>query len=87
MQTNVAEVLAAVIPCSRLYGYLGCTLAVAHAGSPRHTYSDWVDTYSSREYLVSDMVMCNIACRDLTRVLQQPPRYTVTDSTTLWWVI
>lgn len=54
MQTHVAEVLAAMIPCSRLYGYLGCTLAAAAAatGAGRHAYSEWLDTYSGAEYLV-----------------------------------
>ena len=51
-QTHVMEVLAAMIPCSRLYGYLGCTLAAATAHTGRHTYSDWLDTYSGADYLV-----------------------------------
>jgi hypothetical protein len=42
-------------PCSRLYGYLGCTLAAAteRVGLSKHAYSDWVETYSGAEYLVS----------------------------------
>jgi hypothetical protein len=52
LQTSVAEVLAAMIPCARLYGFLGCQLAAATRGQPRHTYSEWVDTYSGAEYLV-----------------------------------
>lgn len=55
LQTSIAEVLAAMIPCSRLYGYLGCQLAAANAaaGMPRHAYTEWIDVYSGAEYLVS----------------------------------
>lgn len=56
MQTTVAEVLAAMIPCSRLYGYLGCTLAGATHHLAKHAYSEWVETYSGAEYLVSLLV-------------------------------
>jgi thiaminase len=52
LQTSVAEVLAAMIPCARLYGFLGCQLAAAIRGQPRHAYSEWVETYSGAEYLV-----------------------------------
>jgi thiaminase len=38
-------------PCSRLYGFLGCQLALAYPGAS-HQYSHWIDTYSSPEYLV-----------------------------------
>lgn len=48
----MAEILAAMIPCSRLYGYLGCTLAAATAHLGRHNYSEWLDTYSGADYLV-----------------------------------
>ncbi|GLC44016.1 hypothetical protein PLESTB_000220200 [Pleodorina starrii] len=56
---GVAEILAAMLPCSRLYGFLGCALAAAHggngagggAGGPDHEYWEWVRTYSSPEYL------------------------------------
>lgn len=49
-----------MIPCSRLYGFLGCVLAPAAAASVgRHAYSDWLDTYSSAAYLVSSgTLMC-----------------------------
>jgi thiaminase len=56
LQTSVAEVLAAMIPCARLYGFLGCQLAAATRGQPRHAYSEWVDTYSGAEYLVSALL-------------------------------
>ncbi|GIL79240.1 hypothetical protein Vretifemale_8627 [Volvox reticuliferus] len=54
---GVAEILAAMLPCSRLYGFLGCALAAAHGAglgageTPSHEYWEWVRTYSSSEYL------------------------------------
>lgn len=39
-----------MVPCSRLYGYLGCQLAAAYPGAA-HAYADWIDTYSSPDYL------------------------------------
>lgn len=42
---GLAETVAAMTPCMRLYAYLGQELA-AH-GSERHPYRDWIDTYSS----------------------------------------
>lgn len=55
LQTSIAEVLAAMIPCSRLYGYLGCQLAAANAAAalPRHAYTEWIEVYSGEKYLVS----------------------------------
>ncbi|MEM9568216.1 MAG: TenA family protein [Cyanobacteria bacterium P01_E01_bin.34] len=40
---------AAMLPCMKLYGYLGTELA----SSPRdrHVYSDWIETYSSDEFV------------------------------------
>lgn len=58
VQATVAEVLAAMIPCSRLYGYLGCTLAAATRTLGRHAYSEWLDTYSGAEYLVRALLGC-----------------------------
>jgi hypothetical protein len=48
---GLAGILAAMAPCSRLYGFLGCQLALAYPGAS-HQYSHWIDTYSSPEYLV-----------------------------------
>lgn len=53
---RVACILAAMAPCSRLYGWLGCTLdhaRVVVGGAPPHPYADWVATYSSAEYLAA----------------------------------
>lgn len=51
--------LAAMAPCTRLYGYIGCQLARAHKGGvggggrrrPPHPYSHWIRTYSAPAYL------------------------------------
>lgn len=67
-QATVSEVLAAMIPCSRLYGYLGCTLAAATRSLGRHAYSEWMDTYSGAEYLVSVTVRVCCAWGVLTRL-------------------
>lgn len=47
---GVAGILAAMVPCSRLYGFLGEELAAAYPQA-RHAYSDWIVTYSSPAYL------------------------------------
>jgi hypothetical protein len=49
-----------MIPCARLYGFLGCRLAAAMSRAPPHArgaaadnpYAEWLQTYSSPEYLV-----------------------------------
>jgi hypothetical protein len=46
-------------PCSRLYGFLGCQLALAYPGAS-HQYSHWIDTYSSANYLVGACT-CTVA--------------------------
>ncbi|GBF95200.1 phosphomethylpyrimidine kinase [Raphidocelis subcapitata] len=54
-ETTVAEVLASMVPCSRLYGFLGCALARAHPRQRGNPYADWISMYSSFEYLVHPM--------------------------------
>lgn len=58
MQTSVAEVLAAMVPCSRLYAFLGCSMAKAHPPAERrhNPYSEWIGMYSGFEYLVRFLV-------------------------------
>jgi hypothetical protein len=51
-QTTVAEVLAAMVPCSRLYAFLGVALAAAHPSRRGNPYADWISMYSGFEYLV-----------------------------------
>lgn len=59
-QTSVAEVLAAMVPCSRLYAFLGCSLAraapsLAAPAPSANPYADWVAMYSGFEYGVLPM--------------------------------
>jgi len=44
----MAELLAAMTPCMRLYSYLGEQIITEL--QPNHAYSDWVQTYSSSEF-------------------------------------
>ena len=46
----VAGILSCMLPCLRLYAYLGCQLAAAYPDLD-HEYADWVRTYSSPDYL------------------------------------
>ena len=58
-RAKIAAILAAMAPCSRLYGFLGCALESAGAvgaaagDAPAHPYADWVATYSSQDYLAA----------------------------------
>lgn len=45
---EVGVITAAMLPCMRLYAFLGQTLA--KSGIPDHAYSDWIRTYSSDEF-------------------------------------
>ncbi len=45
---SLAETVAAMTPCMRLYAYLGCELAGRNR--ERHPYRRWIDTYSGREF-------------------------------------
>jgi thiaminase len=56
--SGVAEILSAMIPCLRLYGFIGCQLyrAVLKDMSEEefllhHPYHEWIATYSSPDYL------------------------------------
>ncbi|GMH40121.1 hypothetical protein BSKO_08025 [Bryopsis sp. KO-2023] len=54
MDTGVSDkgvevLIASMLPCCRLYNYLGCQLAKQHPGHD-HPYSKWIDTYSGEEF-------------------------------------
>lgn len=49
-QETVAGVLAAMVPCLRLYAYLGCTLSAAFPEA-RHAYAEWLHTYRCHSYV------------------------------------
>jgi thiaminase (transcriptional activator TenA) len=44
----VGVTAAAMLPCMKLYAFLGQSLAAE--GIPEHDYSDWIKTYSSAEF-------------------------------------
>ena len=46
---DIAVTCAAMIPCMRLYAYLGQTLAARGAGSEENPYGEWVRTYASAD--------------------------------------
>ena len=46
---DIPNILAAMTPCSKLYGYLGQHLARAYPHA-NHAYRDWILTYSSASY-------------------------------------
>lgn len=54
-QYGVEAVLAAMAPCSRLYGFLGCHLAAKYGTVG--PYCEWIKTYSSSTYLAIPALM------------------------------
>ena len=48
---GLACILAALAPCSKLYGFIGTRLAAATSSKAPHAYTKWIQTYSSLEYL------------------------------------
>ncbi|MBI4463686.1 MAG: TenA family protein [Acidobacteria bacterium] len=52
---GLAETVAAMTPCMRLYGYLGGQLAreVSEPSLTAHPYRDWIETYSGAEFQAS----------------------------------
>ncbi len=48
---SLGELCAAMVPCMRLYAFLGQALLAVHGGRlERHPYADWIRTYSSPEF-------------------------------------
>lgn len=45
---EVGVTAVAMLPCMRLYAFLGQSLA--QGGIPEHPYSDWIRTYSSEQF-------------------------------------
>lgn len=45
---NIGAIASAMTPCMRLYAFLGQQLATPEI--PEHKYSDWIRTYSDREF-------------------------------------
>lgn len=45
---NVGVTTCAMLPCMKLYAFLGQSLA--KTGIPAHDYADWIQTYSSEDF-------------------------------------
>ena len=45
---SLAEIVAAMVPCMRLYAHIGASLAPG--SPPGNRYQDWITTYSSSEF-------------------------------------
>jgi thiaminase (transcriptional activator TenA) len=50
-QESVASILSSMIPCLRLYAYLGCTLSNAFPCA-EHEYAEWITTYCTPAYVL-----------------------------------
>jgi thiaminase (transcriptional activator TenA) len=72
---EVGVTIAAMLPCMRLYAFLGQTLA--EPGIPSHAYADWIRTYSSDEFAPLAQQLADLADRDaaLTPLVQSTYRY------------
>lgn len=72
---DVGVTAAAMLPCMRLYAFLGQSLA--QGGIPEHRYSEWIRTYSSDEFEPLAKQLADLAERyaTLTPVVQSTYRY------------
>lgn len=72
---DVGVTAAAMLPCMRLYAFLGQTLAAQ--GIPEHRYRDWIQTYSSGEFepLVQQLAQLAETYGALTPLIQTTYRY------------
>ncbi|CAM9251698.1 unnamed protein product [Ectocarpus sp. 12 AP-2014] len=48
--TSVAQVLAAMVPCMRLYAFLGQELRHIFPNWTESAYAEWIETYSSEDF-------------------------------------
>lgn len=72
---EVGVTAAAMLPCMRLYAFLGQKLA--EGGIPSHAYSNWIRTYSSDEFEPLAQQLAELADRYaiLTPLVQSTYRY------------
>lgn len=72
---EVGVTAAAMLPCMKLYAFLGQKLA--ESGIPTHAYSDWIRTYSSDQFEPLAQQLAELADRyaTLTPVVQSTYRY------------
>jgi thiaminase/transcriptional activator TenA len=72
---EVGVITAAMLPCMKLYAFLGQQLA--SNGVPAHDYSDWIRTYSSDEFEPLAQQLADLAERyaTLSPIVQSTYRY------------
>lgn len=72
---EVGVTTAAMLPCMKLYAFLGQKLA--QSGIPDHTYGDWIRTYSSDEFapLVTQLAQLAHQYTTLTPLVRSTYRY------------
>lgn len=73
--STVAEVLAALVPCLRLYAYLGCILARSIPESEEYAYAEWIQTYKCQAYIrlpaIAELLLNELALHDSAEKLHQ----------------
>ena len=66
-EESVGGILAAMVPCLRLYAFLGCTLSKAFPEA-RHAYVEWLQTYMSHAYVkmpaIAEMLLDELSVND-----------------------
>jgi thiaminase/transcriptional activator TenA len=72
---DVGVITAAMLPCMKLYAFLGQQLATD--GIPSHAYSDWIRTYSSEQFEPLTQQLADLAEQyaTLTPLVQSTYRY------------
>ncbi|WAL60178.1 TenA family protein [Thermocoleostomius sinensis] len=72
---DVGTTTAAMLPCMKLYAFLGQRLA--QNGIPEHCYADWIRTYSSDEFAPLTVQLAELADRyaTLTDLVRSTYRY------------
>jgi thiaminase (transcriptional activator TenA) len=66
--SSVAEVLAAMVPCLRLYAYLGCLLSRSVPEAEEYAYAEWIQTYRCQAYIrlpaIAELLLNELAVHD-----------------------
>jgi thiaminase (transcriptional activator TenA) len=72
---EVGVTTAAMLPCMKLYAFLGQTLAQPEI--PQHTYADWIRTYSSDDFqpLADQLATLANQHATLTSIVRSTYRY------------
>ncbi|MBF2084074.1 TenA family protein [Thermoleptolyngbya sp. C42_A2020_037] len=72
---TVGVIAVAMLPCMKLYAFLGQALAAS--GIPTHAYADWIRTYSSAEFEPLTVQLADLSEQyaTLTPLVQTTYRY------------